>query len=205
MTPLMLNRTTAPQVIRIFDYCFKQGVIDASEAGDDYQAKEWLEARLKDGKYGLLSDPDVEYDWHRWRFTLFRWCRFASLRSLGETYIDRIRRRNNFLFAVLPLSMRFYLMGIEEWLEYPNQLNLLIFKKSAKTHWKPVPPHLKIMHIDDFISYVQEFIYEKEKNAIEDDIPISWYNSFCTALWKYTRKYITYGEIRDDIEAEEDI
>lgn len=203
---LPLNRTTAPQVIRLLDYCFKMGVLDAYEAGDDFMVKDWVEARKEDGKYGLLADPDVEYDWRRWRFTLFRWCRLLSLTRAGEGYIDRIRNKNNFLFAVLPISMHFYLMGAQEWLDYPNPANITIFKNTLRIHWKPMPQsYLRTMRTDDFISYIQEYIYSLQSNPREDDIPISKYNSFCVALWKFTRKYITYGEIRDDIEAEEDL
>ena len=201
---LPLNRQSAPQVIRLLDYCFKKGVIDAYEANDDYAVKEWLDARKADGGYGLLSEPGTPFDWRRWRFTLFRWCRLCSLARAGEGYIDMIRNRHQFLFAVIPLSMRFYLLGIEEWLAYPNSLNMAIFKQTSRIHWKPMASHLRKMKTDDYISYVQEFIYERVSMALEDDLTPAQYDSFCTALWKYTRKYIPYGEIRDDIEAEED-
>ena len=193
-----LNRTTAPVVIRLFDYCFKQGVLDACAVEDDYLVKEWLDRRKQDGSYGLLSDMDTEYDWKRWRFTLFRWCRIAKMTTLGENYIDMIRKHSNFLFCVLPISMSFYLMGVEEWLEYPNPTNTALFKQKNKIHWKPVPDHLKNITKDDFISYTQEFTYERQKlhamaaenedeETFKKDASDNAYNEFCTALWALTR------------------
>ena len=205
MSDFPLNKTTAAQAIRLFDYCFKMGVIDACELGDDYVASSWLEERLADRKYGLLSDYEAEFDWKRWRFTLFRWCRNCSLRQLGENYIDRIRKSSNFLFGILPICMRFYLMGVQEWLDYPNPTNMMIFKMTARIHWKPVTQNLRTMKTDDFISYIQEFIYERVDNPLEDDVSISYLNGFCVAMWKLTRKYIPYGEFREGFEAEEDL
>lgn len=207
-----LNRTTAPQVLNIFDYCFKQGVIDAYELGDDYTAKEWLEERKEDGGYGLLTDIGTEYDWRRWRFTLYRWCRNARLGTVGDTYIDQVRKVGNFLFCVLWISMRFYLMGIEEWLEYPNQTNIQVFKQTKKIHWKPVPSHLKVMKKDDFISYIQAFVYERAKihKKIKEDWPEEVsagllsrdasdraYDTFSQTMWILTRPSPTYADIRN--------
>ena len=210
MSPL--NRTTAPQVLKIFDYCFKQGVFDAYELGDDYSAKEWMEDRKADGGYGLLSDMETPYDWRRWRFTLFRWCRNARMGSVGETYIDRIVKVSNYLFCVVPISMRFYLMGIEEWLEYPNQTNIQIFKQTKKIHWKPVAPHLRTMTKDDFITCIQDFVYERQKfhkriqedyseeeanRILSRDATDKSYDNFVKAVWALTRPSQLYAELRN--------
>lgn len=200
-----LNRAFASGVIRLLDYCFKQGVIDACDLEDDYTAKEWLTARLEDGGYGLLSEIDTPFDWKRWRFVLYRWCRNARIGTLGEGYIDKIRKKQVYYFAVLPISMRFYLMGIEEWLEYPNPNGMTLFRSENRIHWKPMPSHLKVMRTDDFISYIQEFIYERQSRHFQDDLSDARYDSFCSAIWNFTRKYPVYGDIRDDIEAAKNI
>lgn len=201
----LLNRTTAPQLVRLLDYCFKRGVLDAAELEDDYKAKDWLEARKKDWKFGLVYE-DETIDWRRWRFFLLRWCRLARLGKLGETYIDRIYSKNIY-FVCLNMTFRFYMMGVEEWLEYPNRNNTQIFKQESKIHWKPVPQYLRKISTDDFISYLQEFAYEYqniEEAAKEDNPSDAAMASFCRSVWQLTRKYPTYGEVRDGIEAEED-
>lgn len=203
MARLPLNRTTAPQVIRLFDSCFKRGVLDACSQDDDYGVREWLERHKADGSYGLVYD-DENFDWRRWRFTIERWCREDRLGSVGDTYINSIyvrRNSHNFLFAVLPMTMRFYMMGVEEWLEYPNPLGIERFKHTKKIHWKQMPSHMVNMTTADFLSYLQEFVYERQKKNLEDDLTELQYDSFSIAMYKYTRKY----EIPYDEQAEEDI
>lgn len=208
-----LNRTSAPSVLRLFDYCFKQGVLDACAMEDDYTVKEWLDARLRDGSYGLLSDIDTPYDWKRWRFILFRWCRIAKMTPLGENYIDRIRKPGSFYFCVIPICMRFYLMGVEEWLEYPNPNNTVLFKQKSKIHWKPVPDHLKTITKNDFISYVQDFVYERERihasaedeDAFKNDSSDKMYDSFREALWAVTRTEEYYAAVRRHTTLDEDL
>lgn len=203
MTKLPLNRTTAPQVIKLFDECFRRGVMDASAEEDDYGCREFVDRHKADGGYGLVYD-DTDFDYRRWRFTIERWCRESRLGSVGDTYLNsmyvRTASRQSFLFAVLPMSMRFYLMGIEEWLEYPNPLGMALFKQERKQHWKPMPKHLKKLTTSDILSYLQEFIYERQKMGLEGDLSPRQYDSFSEAMYKFTRKYesAVFGETEED-------
>lgn len=198
-----LNRSTAPSVVRLFDYCFKQGVEDAYALEDDFAAKEWMEEHLKNDTYGVLSDKDLPFDWRRWRFTLYRWCRIARLPSLADTYLNRLERyRNTFAFSILHFAMRFYLMGVKEWLDYPNPANLAYFRQNNKVHWIPCENYLRKMRISDFVSYVQEFVYERKDAAIEGDTWVKRYDDFSQALWRCSQKYEVIG---DSEEPEEDL
>ncbi len=196
-----LNRTTAPQAIRLFDYCFKQGVLDACNLEDDYAAREFLDSRLEDGGYGLLSEPSDGFDWRRWQHTLYRFCRFGRLGSIAESYIDKVHRyKNTSLFAILPIAMRFYLMGVQEWLDYPNATNTALFKQNKKVHWKPMPRHLRDIRTADFISTIQEFVYERQAKAFENDLSPGKYDSFANAMWRCVQKYPVYAtEETEDI------
>ncbi len=190
-----LNRSTAPQAIKLFDYCFKQGVLDACELEDDYYARDFLEARLADGGYGLLGEPVEEWNWHHWQNILYRYCRLGRIGKISETYIDRVHRyRNTFVFAILPICMRFYLMGIQEWLDYPNPCNKEIFKQDKRVHWKPVPSYLRRITTADFISLVQDFVYERKHLGLENDLSPRHYDSFAMAMWRCVQKYPVYDE-----------
>jgi len=201
MSKIPLNRTTAPQVIRLFDTCFKQGVLQAMEFGDDYAAKEFLDRHKAAGDYGLIYD-DEKFDWRRWRFVLERWCREFRIGSIVDTYLDsvyvRSSSRRNFLFAIIPISMRFYLMGIEEWLDYPNPGGAELFRNTRRIHWKPVPQHLRVMTTADIRSYVQEFIYERQKMALEGDLTDNQYDEFSLVLWKMTQKYVSGVKTKEE-------
>ncbi len=99
------------------------------------------------------------------------------------------------------MTMRFYLMGVEEWLEYPNPLNVELFKHTKKIHWKQVPSHLKNMTTGDFLSLLQDFIYERQKMHLDGDLTEAQYDGFSRAMYRYTRKYA----IPYDDPAEEDL
>lgn len=190
-TGLPLNRATAPQVLRLFDLCFRQGVFDAYDQDDDYAVREFLEKHKENGGYGLVYDDD-NFDWRRWRYTIARWCRENRLGSVGNVYLDSPelwKGYKTFLFAVIPISMRFYLMGVEEWLENPNPGRIPEFKMFKKTHFKNVPSHLKEMSTQDFISYIQEFVYERQRLHIKNDLTDRQYDSFAQAMWTLTKKY----------------
>ena len=196
-----LNRTTAPQLIRLFDFCFKQGVIDACNYEDDYYVKEWVESKLESGSYGVIHEPDDDFDWKRWKFTLYRWCRIARLGSITDTYVNNVPcYKGTFLFAILPITMRFYLEGMREWLEYPNPTNTVIFINTKKIHWKPMKRHLKVINTNDFISMVQEFVFERQAKHFDGDLTTRQYDSFATAVWRCVQKYPVYGASKKETE-----
>ena len=185
-----ITRASAPEVIRLLDFCYKKGVVDAAAVEDDLAVQDWLDAMHKQGKYGLVDFPDEECDWKRWRFFLLRWCRENRLSKLGFEYIDSLRKVSGFEYVVIPMTMRFYLQGVKEWLEYPNELGLVLFKSKYRQRWtNKVPQTMKVMRTDDFISLIQEYIYELRQYPMEEmvDFPSSNYDNFEYAMWQMTR------------------
>ena len=195
-----MNRTTGPQCIRLLDICFRQGVFDACELDDNVYAKEFLDTMLETGGYGLLLEPTSNYDARRWQLALYRMCRFENLRSLVEGYIDRVHMyKNTYLWALIPITMRFYLMGIQEWLEYPNPNALELFRHNRRVHWKKTTSHLKAITRQDFITLVQEFVYERQDRNFEGDLSAAKYDGFANALWRTNQKYALFGEKAEDL------
>lgn len=184
-----LNRTNAPHIIRLFDACFKQGVIDSCNAADDYSVREFLENHYCKWTFGRVDEPD-DYDWRSFRFVLYRWARDYNLTSLAENYIIMIRKPN-YLWCLLPYCMWFYMMGIREWLDYPNPQNIGVFKMELRVHWNPHIRTKKMTRMD-FISYMHEasFMYKKfdDENKLVCD---STMDSFCQAVYDLTRDYVT--------------
>lgn len=183
-----LNRSSAPQVIRLFDACFKQGVLDAHRVGDDFLAKEFIGKHKGEFTFGLLGDG-LEYDWQMFRFTLYRWARMYHLTNLAEAYILFIRSKN-YLWAMLPYCMQFYIMGIEEWLAYPNPSRISLFKANAKVHWDVNYPVRKFSTAD-YVSYMHEIAFAYQRVPEEErPIQLSTLDGYCSALYNLTRKYV---------------
>lgn len=193
-----LNRSTAPTVIRFFDLCFKQGVYDAYDFADDYGAREFLEKHREAWDYGVLGEPD-DFDWEHWQFTLYRWGRANRFTKFVQTFIYGITTKN-LMWYVFPFCMRFYLMGIEEWLANPNPTKLELFRHEGKIHWKVMPNSLRKMTTNDYISYMQEFVYEFRRSPLSEGenrimVPATM-DTFCAAMHDLTRKYVTGKKLR---------
>lgn len=179
----MINRQTARMILKLFDCCFKRGVIDASEADNEHWCREFIEARRTQGDFSLLDVSDI-YDWKEWRMILARWCRYTKNMKLCPLYLDKVYKEN-YYWSIFPIAMDFYILGVEEWLEYPNPYKIELFRYSASTHWKPMPRKgLQKITTDDKVSYVQQFAYERERL---DPARGGSYVNFAQEIWAFTR------------------
>lgn len=185
----LLNRASAKNTIRFFYTCFKRGVIDAHALGDDLEAKEFLREKRDSWGYGILGKSG-DYDWKMFRFELYWWARAARMAGLAENYIFRVRSIS-YAWCIFPFCMRFYLLGIEEWLNYPNGLMIERFKDQKGVHWDPNSNPYKMTRID-IISYLHTFEYEYRRLPEEQKkIPESIMVAFIQALYDMSRKIIT--------------
>ena len=177
-----LNRSNAPRVVRLFDVCFKRGVYDACELDDQFATKEFIDTHKMQFSFGILGDDVI--------FVLYKWARQNGLTPLGENYILFIRNKSH-LWPLLPYCMRFYILGMEEWLKYPNRQAIGVFKQHKRIHWDPESP-VKRFTLSDYTSYMHEFAYEYRKLPVER-MPISpgMMDSYCLALYDLTRAYVS--------------
>ena len=182
------TRTTGPQIVRFFDVCFKQGVLDAYAMGDDYAVKEFLDLHKEDWSFGILGEPN-DYDWELFRFAMYRWARHNRLTTFAENFIYKIRQKN-YLWAFLPYCMRFYILGIEEWLEYPNPIGIEIFKHTNWIHWAPREGALKKITRSDVFAYMTEFSVAHRR--LPEDARLmnaQTFSDFPVALYDFTKQY----------------
>ena len=187
MSSSPLNRTTAPQILRLCTLCLKHGVLDAYELGDDYAAREFLDQHKEDWTYGVLGEPD-DYDWKMWRFSLYKWCRRNGMTTFAETYLYNVKRFN-YLYCPILMSMRFYLIGIEEWLAYPNPVNIERYRKDTSMHWQPMGRGAQKIFRREVIMQMQDIAYQYRRLP-EDRREISFgvMDEFCTAVYDMTSK-----------------
>ena len=191
----ILNRKSAPQVIRFFDLCFKKGVNDASEMGDDMAVRDFISQHKSNFSFGLLTEPDV--DWQYFRVHMYQLARVSHLGTLANNFIFRIIRKDP-IWCLLPYCMQFYIMGMEEWLEYPSSTKLVLFNSQPRLHWDPKAPIKKISTLD-YIGYMHEIAHEYRKMP-EEERPISaeTMDGFVKAVYTLTRKYATKSQDRDE-------
>jgi hypothetical protein len=120
------------------------------------------------------------------------------MKNLAENYFFRIRNKN-YTWCILPYCMRFYLMGISEWLEYPYPGRKELFKKGSKGHWNPNSA-VKTFTRMDIISYLHTFEFEYRKSPEEaHEVSEAAMSSFIQAIYDLSRKYVTGIEKEEDI------
>ena len=184
-----LNRTNASMLARFYDTCFRQGVLDACAAEDNYLVEEFVARHEGHCSFGVVGD-DMDFDWKMFRFVLYRWAREAGLAGLAENYILQIRKKN-YLWCFLPFCMWFYLMGVKEWLAYPSDINIEVFKAGKKVHWDPNAKPQKFK-LPDYISYMHEAAYAYRRLPEDEQfVPSSMMDNFCVAVYDLTRKYVS--------------
>lgn len=189
MSSSPLNRTTAPQILRLCALCLKNGVLDAYEMGDDYAVEEFLRKHKEGWTYGVLGEPD-DYDWKMWRFSLYKWCRRNALSQFADNYLYEVKRYN-YLYCPILLSMRFYLMGIEEWLSYPNPSGIEIYRQNTNLHWWKNGSGSRKITKRELIIEAQGMAYEYRRVPEgERVISYSVLDEFCSAIHDLTSKYI---------------
>lgn len=170
--------------------CFKQGVLDAYKIGDDYAVRDFVEKHKANWSYGVLGEPD-DYDWKMWRFSLYRWCRNYKLAQFAEQYLYEVKTFN-YLYCPIVFGMRFYLMGIEEWLDYPNPVGIERFRQDPMAHWKPAAfGGSKKLTKRSIIVEMQEIAYQyRRRSASEWDVSGGVMVDFGTAIFDLTSKII---------------
>ena len=183
----ILNRTSAPQILRFFDICFKEGVIDAYEFGDDFGAKEFYNRKMSDWTFGFLGKEE-DLDWKVFRNGLYWFARMRKMSTFADSYIFRLRQVRS-EWCLLPYCMRFYLMGVKEWVEYPNPVNIEIFKGQPKRHWNP-NVGMKVFMRGDYFSYMHEFAHEYRQIPLENK-PVSdaMMDGFCQCVFDLSSNY----------------
>lgn len=195
---LLLNRTSAPQVIRFFTLCYKQGVIDACEKGSDLDVKEFLQDHLATWSFGTLEHMDVEYDWKAFQYWAYWFARQNGLKGLAENYIFRIRSKN-YIWCFLPYCQRFYYLGIEDWLKHPSPARIELFKATPKALWVEDGARKNITK-PDVISYLHSFEFEyRQLPEEEKEVSDMMMGSFIQALYDLSRKYVTGSKFEEDI------
>lgn len=188
MSSSPLNRTTAPQILRLCALCLKNGVLDAYEMGDDYAVEEFLRKHKEGWTYGVLGEPD-DYDWKMWRFSLYKWCRRNALSQFADNYLYEVKRFN-YLYCPILLSMRFYLMGIEEWLSYPNPVNIERFRKESAVHWAPMGAGSQKMTRKEIIAEMQNVAFQFRRRPEEaQEVSFGVIDEFCKAIYDLTSSY----------------
>ena len=172
------------QMFALFDYAFREGVLNAAHLGDNVVCEEFLREYKLRPVFVLLDTPR-KISWTEWRFVIGRWASSRHLAMLTKKFLTR-RGYNWYVQALYRVVQDFYFRGIEEWLKYSNPLSLEVFKGKARVHWAPMGrTRFKAISNADFIAMAQEFAYARMSvvREVGDNVSTATYELFAKEIW----------------------
>ena len=87
--------------------------------------------------------------------------------------------------------MRFYLMGIEEWLAYPNPVGIERFRRETMVHWKIEPGTVRKFSRKSIIIEMQSMAYQYRRRPESDwEVSGGVMVEFGTAMVALTSKLV---------------
>lgn len=133
----IITTQVARSIISLVDYCYRLGVFDAYEVGDEGLAREYLGEVSKVGVYGFLNDDFQAIDWEEWMLRLLAGARNTSWRSVMASLYSMVGKRpnNSYIGAFVPISQMFYAKGVRDYSNYSNSCNIEVFRGRTKTQW----------------------------------------------------------------------
>lgn len=182
-------------MLGFFDVMFKKGVEDAASCGDAFEVRAFHDDRTEDWRFGSL-DVEGEMTWHDYQFLVYRAARMTGYKTLAEEFISAIWKMN-YNWCFLPYCMRFYLLGIGEWLAYPNPSGLAYFKTWSGVHWDPNTKMPRKFTRMDYISYMHGFAFEYRRlPEAERYVTPKVMDNFTRAIYDVTKKYASNSRLR---------
>lgn len=183
----LIDRSTVKLVLRLLEYSFRQGVLDACKYQDEFLCREFIRQRRENHDFGTL-DIGEPLDWEEWRYILTKWSMRCHIHTVCEKYLDKIVSMN-YNWVIFPVAMEFYILGIEEYLEYPNIRNLELFKNKPRVHWYCDGRPFKGINTESIVTMIQDICYtRKRKDAFAQGCPSAIsYDAFCRTIWTCTR------------------
>lgn len=153
--------------MRLFDQCYKMGVKDGIDIGNESQCEEFCEKMYRAECFGRII-YDYEFSWREWKFRLSQLVyEDTKFRCLGLKYFECITSYASYLACVLPIAMDFYMKGLKDYALYPNSENWVKFNSKWFALWGKT---VRKSNSDEFLRFLTGFCYDRiriDQAAIE--------------------------------------
>lgn len=205
-----INKYSTRALLRLFDTCYKTGVKDAIDIGNEMQCLEFCEKMYATEKFGRII-YDYEYTWKEWKYRLSQMLfdDIANFRTCTK-YLECITHYGSYIACALPIAMDFYMKGIKDYCQYPNSCNLVRFNEEHNLLWGKT---IKRVSYNDVIRTLTGFCFDRArldeesieyKREVLDEIKVrgrkpngvnhlpigltrTSYENFQKEIWKYGR------------------
>jgi hypothetical protein len=186
-------------MVRLFNTLYKLGVEDAIAINDIYECEKWVEEHYAPMTFSrIVWGYDVS--WLEWRFELTKLVTHDNFRKLGVRLLDCIGNYGTYFSAVFPIAMDFYIQGIKDYCDRPDDRDFAKFIPFTFRKWGK--KGLEKISIDDIVRDMQGYCFararldelkdEKGKQMAKDEqgrvrLTKRAYEQFALEIWRYTR------------------
>ena len=146
----LINNSNLRWVLILFDHFYKMGVIDAMEKTDQWQARDFVSRMRESGTYGTI-DRDYSMGWKQWLALVRYECSLKKWNALRDL-LACITSSRGYVATILPITMAYYLKGIEDYWDNPNPINKTLFLAKSFYQWGS---KIKTRNINGMIEEVQ--------------------------------------------------
>lgn len=134
-TQPVITRDTISKSISLLDTLYHWGVRDCHALNDEGAAREFIETHSETNVYGFLTD-EQPISVLEWQLRLIQQARLTSMYGSMYQYFQRMGKfANNYLSTFVPLSMRWYVRGVQDYCDNPNAADYAIFEDSKRVFW----------------------------------------------------------------------
>lgn len=176
VTRNLINKRNLRKVFILFDHFYKMGVIDAMEKTDQWQARDFISRMRESGLYGTI-EKDYSMGWKQWLALVRYECSLKNWLSVRDL-LACITSSRGYVATILPLTMAYYLKGVEDYWNNPNPVNKTLFLSKDFNVWgekiksrniKGMTEEVQLMTVDighnnqDFITMSEVIFYASQK------------------------------------------
>lgn len=129
----IINKSNLKWVLILFDHFYRMGVIDAMDKTDQWQARDFISRMRESGTYGTI-DRDYSMGWKQWLALVRYECSLQNWRTTREI-LGCITSSRGYVATILPMTMAYYLKGIEDYWNNPNPVNKTLFLSKNFNLW----------------------------------------------------------------------
>lgn len=133
----IITTHVARSIINLVDYCYRLGINDAYDVGDEGLAREYLSVVSQVGVYGFLRDEMQTMDWNEWMLRLLAETHSSSWHGEMFRLYSLVGKRPNssYLGAFVPVSQVFYAKGVKDYYDNPKACEIAVFRDKPRVLW----------------------------------------------------------------------
>ena len=129
----IINKSNLRWVLILFDHFYRMGVIDAMEKTDRWQARDFVSRMRESGTYGTI-DRDYSMGWKQWLALVRYECSLQNWKATRKI-LGCITSSRGYVATILPMTMAYYLKGVEDYWNNPNPVNKTLFLSKNFNLW----------------------------------------------------------------------